>query len=35
MVEPLTGEAKTGADILGFKVGMFSQDLFDGRVVGE
>ena len=35
MIKPVTGETKTGADILGFKVGMFSQDLFDGRVVGE
>ena len=35
MVQPFTGKAQAGTDILGFKIGMLSQDLFSSQVGGE
>ena len=35
MVQPFTGKAQTGADILGFKIGMLGQNLFSSQVGGE
>ena len=35
MVQPFTGKAQTGANILGFKIGMLGQDLFSSQVGGE
>ena len=35
MIQPFTSKAQTGADILGFKIGMLGQNLFSSQVSGE
>ena len=35
MVQSFTGKAQTGANILGFKIGMLGQNLFSSQVGGE